>query len=126
MDNIYKKKFFFTLIFLLHFTGKLKTTARYIRDFVTEHPDYKQDSRVSDSINYDLVQHCVDISEGRVEVPELLPKYETKTAQAIPNAMAKEECYIHKKMKKQNGENGEEAENDCGGMNGVLGMNVKC
>jgi glutamate--cysteine ligase catalytic subunit len=32
----------------------LITPAAWIRNFITSHPDYKKDSRVSDEINYDL------------------------------------------------------------------------
>lgn len=35
--------------------GKLKTNARFMRDFVTAHPEYKQDSVVSERISYDLL-----------------------------------------------------------------------
>ena len=37
------------------------TTAAWLRDFVTSHPDYKQDSVVTDEIAYDLVTACQDI-----------------------------------------------------------------
>ena len=37
------------------------TTAAWLRDFVTSHPDYKQDSVVTDEIAYDLVTACEDI-----------------------------------------------------------------
>jgi len=37
------------------FTGRLLTPARWIRNFVTSHPDYKKDSVVSQTINYDLL-----------------------------------------------------------------------
>lgn len=35
--------------------GKYKTGAKYIRDFVAKHPEYKQDSLINDQINYDLM-----------------------------------------------------------------------
>lgn len=35
--------------------GEVKTDAKFIRDFVTSHPDYKQDSNVSDKIMFDLL-----------------------------------------------------------------------
>ncbi|PVH17186.1 uncharacterized protein CXQ87_000067 [Candidozyma duobushaemuli] len=43
-------------------SGKIPTIARFLRDFVLRHPDYKQDSKVSDRINYDLVQASVAIT----------------------------------------------------------------
>lgn len=36
-------------------SGKLVTTATWIRQFVTSHPDYKKDSLVSPKMNYDLM-----------------------------------------------------------------------
>ena len=36
--------------------GKLPTGARFIRDFVMSHPDYKQDSYVSPETQYDLMK----------------------------------------------------------------------
>ena len=36
-------------------SGELKTTARWIRDFVASHPEYKQDSVITEGINYDLL-----------------------------------------------------------------------
>lgn len=42
-------------------SGKLWTAAKWIREFVREHPDYKKDSVVSDKINHDLVGAVIDI-----------------------------------------------------------------
>jgi len=49
----------------------LKTTARWIRDFVTAHPDYKQDSFVSDKVTYDLIAKIKEVAEGTISCPEL-------------------------------------------------------
>jgi len=35
--------------------GKYKTGAKYIRDYVSTHPDYKQNSIIDEQINYDLL-----------------------------------------------------------------------
>ncbi|OMJ20578.1 Glutamate-cysteine ligase [Smittium culicis] len=45
-------------------TGKLKTNARYFRDFVSEHKDYKKDSIVNEKIMYDLMKKCTEISNS--------------------------------------------------------------
>ncbi|QPG75894.1 hypothetical protein FOA43_003280 [Brettanomyces nanus] len=37
-------------------SGELPSTAKYLRDFVLSHPDYKHDSIVSERINYDLIK----------------------------------------------------------------------
>jgi glutamate--cysteine ligase catalytic subunit len=52
--------------------GKLVTPATFIRRFVRSHPDYKQDSVVSDSIAYDLMVACKDIGEGKRKCKEML------------------------------------------------------
>lgn len=44
-------------------TGKLLTTATWIREFVQNHPDYQQDSVISNSIAYDLVMEMKAIGE---------------------------------------------------------------
>merc|ERR1719341_1328443 len=65
--------------------GKAKTAASWIREFVMSHPEYKQDSRVTDGITYDLLLRCHEISSGGAECPALLggtPK--TRTQEDIP------------------------------------------
>ncbi|KAF9215889.1 hypothetical protein CPC16_000617 [Podila verticillata] len=52
--------------------GTLMTAASWMRQFVQNHPDYKQDSVVSEKINYDLVKMIEKINNGEVSVPELL------------------------------------------------------
>jgi glutamate--cysteine ligase catalytic subunit len=52
-------------------SGRLWTMARYIRHYLQKHPDYKEDSIVSQQINYDLLKHLDEISVGKVEAPEL-------------------------------------------------------
>merc|ERR1712146_815592 len=53
-------------------TGELITPATWIRNFVRNHPEYKGDSFISDSIAYDLLIACKEIGEGKLHVPELL------------------------------------------------------
>ncbi|KAI9482060.1 glutamate--cysteine ligase [Coemansia sp. RSA 989] len=53
-------------------SGKLCTLATWMRNFVHKHPDYRQDSVVSQSINYDMLRTMNDIEEGKVTAPELL------------------------------------------------------
>lgn len=82
-------------------SGQLMTTAHWMRNFVTTHADYKQDSVVSDSISYDLVRKCGDITYGRAVCPELLIKYNTKTKDDIPLAMAKNDVHLATMAAKQ-------------------------
>jgi len=52
--------------------GSLKTTAAWIRHFVRSHPDYKQDSIVSQSITYDLCKTVISIEKGLLKDTSLL------------------------------------------------------
>lgn len=44
-------------------SGQLWTGAKWIRHFVREHKEYRQDSVVSESINYDLIKAIEEITE---------------------------------------------------------------
>mmetsp|Transcript_4566 Transcript_4566/g.5256 ORF Transcript_4566/g.5256 Transcript_4566/m.5256 type:complete len:579 (-) Transcript_4566:580-2316(-) len=52
--------------------GDILTPARWIRNFISSHPDYKKDSIVSKKIEHDLVKRCIDISNGELHEPSLL------------------------------------------------------
>lgn len=45
--------------------GKLWTAAKWIREFVKGHEDYKQDSVVGEQINHDLIGAVINIEGGR-------------------------------------------------------------
>ncbi|KDR75147.1 hypothetical protein GALMADRAFT_268698 [Galerina marginata CBS 339.88] len=53
--------------------GSLLTPATWIRNFVTSHPNYKKDSVVSQTINYDLLLAVDEIERGVRRAPDLLP-----------------------------------------------------
>nr|XP_048279978.1 glutamate--cysteine ligase catalytic subunit isoform X3 [Myodes glareolus] len=53
-------------------SGELMTVARWMREFIANHPDYKQDSIITDEINYSLVLKCNQIANELCECPELL------------------------------------------------------
>jgi len=60
--------------------GTLLTNASWIRQFVTSHPLYKQDSIVSEEIQYDLVQKIKLFENGEETCPHIVhPKMETAT-----------------------------------------------
>uniref|UniRef100_A0A2P2HZV7 Glutamate--cysteine ligase n=1 Tax=Hirondellea gigas TaxID=1518452 RepID=A0A2P2HZV7_9CRUS len=70
--------------------GKAQTCAAWTRDFVQNHPEYKQDSVVGEGIAYDLLLAYHDISTGKRPCVELLggtPK--SRTRQDIPQAVSK-------------------------------------
>ncbi|KAI9772998.1 MAG: Zn finger-containing GTPase- Activating Protein for ARF [Geoglossum umbratile] len=45
-------------------SGRLWTGAKWIRNFVQEHPEYQNDSVVSDGISYDLIKAVEKITKG--------------------------------------------------------------
>uniref|UniRef100_A0A667Y2S8 Glutamate--cysteine ligase n=1 Tax=Myripristis murdjan TaxID=586833 RepID=A0A667Y2S8_9TELE len=53
-------------------SGELMTMAKWMREFVAKHPQYKQDSVITDKINYDLIQKCDKIAKGEERCPELI------------------------------------------------------
>ncbi|XP_039582121.1 glutamate--cysteine ligase catalytic subunit isoform X2 [Passer montanus] len=53
-------------------SGELMTVARWMREFIAHHPDYKQDSVITDEMNYSLMWKCNQIAQGQAECPELL------------------------------------------------------
>ncbi|GFS51864.1 glutamate--cysteine ligase catalytic subunit [Trichonephila inaurata madagascariensis] len=71
--------------------GELMTPARWIRDFVSKHPNYKFDSVVDDLINYDLLLRIDKITQGKEECPELLGKPLSRSKEHIPSAVSKAE-----------------------------------
>merc|ERR1711971_178302 len=72
-------------------SGEIPTTAKWMRNFVLEHPDYKKDSVVTETINYDLLKECVKIQE--CSCWGLL----SKTTDIIPEALSKSEDYLNQK-----------------------------
>lgn len=71
------------IIVKYHFSGELMTTARWMREFVQSHPDYKQDSVVSDLICYDLMTTCHKITSGELKCPKLLGNHISKTIDVL-------------------------------------------
>lgn len=53
-------------------SGELVSLATWQREFVLQHPLYKNDSVVSEEIAYDLMKKCIDISNNRVVEPRLV------------------------------------------------------
>lgn len=56
-------------------SGRIPTIAHFLREFVVSHPDYHKDSKVSDAINYDLVNQAVSITNLDFAQEELLTRY---------------------------------------------------
>lgn len=54
--------------------GDVMTPATWIRDFVTKHKEYNNDSIVTEEINYDLIWRIYQMANGQVECNEMLPQ----------------------------------------------------
>merc|ERR1719373_1239096 len=52
--------------------GELITPATWMRRFVRSHPEYKQDSVITQGIAYDLMRACDEIGKGQRQCTELL------------------------------------------------------
>jgi len=74
--------------------GQLKTTARWIRDFVAEHPSYQRDSVVSEPVCYDLVSACAEITNGTRDEPMLIFDHKSRTAANLPAAMQRNDQHL--------------------------------
>uniref|UniRef100_A0A8C5SQD4 Glutamate--cysteine ligase n=1 Tax=Laticauda laticaudata TaxID=8630 RepID=A0A8C5SQD4_LATLA len=53
-------------------SGELMTAARWMREFIANHSEYKHDSVISEAMNYSLMWKCNQIAQEQVECPELL------------------------------------------------------
>lgn len=48
------------------------TMAKWMREFVAKHAEYKQDSIITEKIAYDLFKKCDRIAKGEEQCPELV------------------------------------------------------
>ena len=53
-------------------SGALLTNAAWIRQFVAQHPDYRHDSIVGESVAYDLCARIDAVGRGGAPEPALL------------------------------------------------------
>jgi glutamate--cysteine ligase catalytic subunit len=65
-------------------SGELPTTAAWIRQFVSSHPDYKHDSVVSEKITYDLMKRIKAISDGECPCNELTGRMSSRAHSTRP------------------------------------------
>lgn len=61
-------------------SGEYMTFAQWVRDFVRQHPEYKHDSVVTDSMAYDLLVRCDKIEKGEVKCHQLfgIPQHKSE------------------------------------------------
>ncbi|XP_076384766.1 glutamate--cysteine ligase isoform X1 [Megalopta genalis] len=73
-------------------SGELLTTAAWLRKEVVSHPEYKNDSIITQRINYDLLKKIQKIVSNEISCPELHGTcISSKTNETIPAAVAKAE-----------------------------------
>jgi len=89
-------------------SGKLKTTARWIRDFVSEHPDYAKDSVINETVCHDLVAACAGITNGSRDEPSLVFSHKTRSTPTLPHALQTNDQHLAQMAAKRVG-------NDVGG-----------
>ena len=51
-------------------SGKIPTTAHWLREQVLKHPEYKRDSKVSSRINYDIIKESTRVSHLESDILE--------------------------------------------------------
>ena len=68
--------------------GEIPTTAQYFREVITKHSDYKQDSRITEAIAWDLVQLTHGLSNGTVKDDKYLPmtEFAARAARSLGSA----------------------------------------
>lgn len=54
----HKRLYYYLKLLSDRASGKVPSTARYLRQFVLTHHDYKKDSKISKTINYDVLKMC--------------------------------------------------------------------
>ena len=59
------------------------TAATWMRKFITEHPDYKSDSVVSEKITYDLLCQMEKMASGEEQSPELTGKLQSRAQRVL-------------------------------------------
>ena len=71
------------------------TTAKWIRHFIQNHPEYKHDSAVSKDLNYDLVRAVEKVTKGLDRESglgvELLGNYAIQTGGTSTPTLRKED-----------------------------------
>jgi len=74
----------------LRASGELQTAAQWMRGFVTGHKDYQKDSVITPSMNDDLIEACLAISDGTLVPEEFLGRLNSRMQMVLQN-LAEEE-----------------------------------
>lgn len=60
--NEYSRLYYYLLLISKRASGELPTTAKFIRNFVINHKEYKKDSKINELINFELLESINRIS----------------------------------------------------------------
>lgn len=82
-------------------SGRLMTTATYMRRFLEAHPTYAQDSQVTEDMTHDLLEHLRAIVNGDTRAPELLGDYYPSEASLAGSANAGAAADLLNKMRRE-------------------------
>jgi glutamate--cysteine ligase catalytic subunit len=76
MDNITRLKLKrYTNLIRMKASGAVPTCAKWMRDYVTSHPDYKHDSVVSQKVSHDLLKKIIELDcQLKSPLNSLLPE----------------------------------------------------
>eukprot|EP01038_Epipyxis_sp_PR26KG_P006684 gene6684-9168_t len=69
--RVYKELLPYLMLLSRRASGELPTAARWIRNFVTNHAEYKGDGKLSGTIADELLKLCDDVGMGRVSAQDL-------------------------------------------------------
>jgi len=85
-------------------SGEVLTTAGWMRKFIRSHPKYQNDSIVTEEINYDLLKKCTEITDGKVDCPDLFTAEQmSKSCRYVPEKCSKMLEEVEKITKDLNG-----------------------
>ncbi|SCU90401.1 LANO_0D08614g1_1 [Lachancea nothofagi CBS 11611] len=72
-----KRLYYYLKLVFDRATGVLPTTANFLREYITHHPSYQKDSRLSSEINYDLLKmmsRITHLDDSKGELSKFLGK----------------------------------------------------
>ncbi len=91
-DPEHSRLYYYLLLISKRASGEIPTTANFIRSFVTKHKEYKQDSKINDIINYELLEKINRISNYQNENNELVEFFgEELSTYLIGNKLVREQ-----------------------------------
>ncbi|CAR28347.1 hypothetical protein ZYGR_0R00820 [Zygosaccharomyces rouxii] len=84
-SNEHKRLYYYLKLLSDRASGNLPSTARFLRQYVLAHSDYKKDSKVSKQINYDVLKMCDRITRLDDSKQELSQFFGPEIAEYLKN-----------------------------------------